>query len=186
MSTTPAARNKLQFSLTFFDPGHAAEIARWVSSDEQLRWVAPSTSWPLTAAKVAAWNKPGGHAFVLIREDDAQPVGYGELNPMRAEPDHVWLGHVIVRPNQRGRGTGQTLVRTLLERAFDRLFARRASLIVFPGNKAAIECYQRVGFVVRGEEYHRFGPDGPKHKFLRLTIDPTSVTPNPGPSSLGT
>lgn len=137
--------------------------------------MAPSTSLPLTANKVITWKRPGGRALVLIHAGDSRPLGYGELNPLRADPAHLWLGHVIVRPDQRGRGAGQALVRALLEFAAERLFARNVSLIVFPENKAAIKCYRRVGFSIAGEEYHRFGGVGPRHRFLRLDIDPTTV-----------
>ncbi len=168
-------RGQRRLRLAVFDPLCAAQIAQWVETPEQLRWVAPSTQLPLTPAKVAGWKKPEGQAFLLRHEGDARPVGYGELNPMRAAPEHPWLGHVIVRPDQRGLGIGQALVRALVEHACDRLFARAVSLIVCPDNSAAIECYRRVGFAITGEEHHRFGASGPRHRFLRLDIEPGMV-----------
>ena len=169
MSLT-VSENHGRLCLRPFDPLYAAEIAQWVQTEDQLRWLAPSTVWPLTAAKVVGWKKPDGEAFLLTREGDSRPVGYGELNPMRGRADHLWLGHVVVRPDQRGRGTGQTLVRALLDRAFDQLFAAGVSLIVFPDNGAALQCYRHVGFTVVGEEWHQFGHAGPKQRLLRLDI----------------
>ena len=163
-------QGKGQLRLRPFDPLYAAQISQWVETEEQLRWLAPSTQPPLTAAKVVGWTKPGGEAFLLTREGDAKPIGYGELNPMRGTVGHLWLGHVVVRPDQRDRGAGQALVRALLDRAFNTLLAGRVSLIVFPDNVAALQCYRRVGFALMGEEYHRFGGAGPKHRLFRLEI----------------
>ncbi|MGB2985910.1 MAG: GNAT family N-acetyltransferase [Phycisphaerae bacterium] len=163
-----ATQLREQLHLEVFDPRYAATIAQWTETDEQLRWLAPSTHPPLTAEKVIGWKKPTGDAFLLTRKGDAEPVGYGELNPMRREVDHLWLGHVVIRPDQRGRGTGQAFVRALLDHAFDRCCAGRVSLIVFPDNTVAIQCYVRAGFTIIGDEYHRFGGIGPRYRFLRL------------------
>ncbi len=174
-----------QLCLAPFEPGHAAKIAQWVETAEELRWVAPSSHTPLTAAIVVAWKKPEGEAFILTRNGDTQPIGYGELNPMRNEPDHLWIGHIIVRPDQRGYGAGETLVRTLVKCAFERRFASRVSLIVFPDNTAAVRCYSRVGFRIVSEEYHRFGGVGPRHRLLRLQINPLDVKPGPRCEAVG-
>ena len=97
---------------------------------------------------------------------------------MRREPGHLWLGHLVVRPDQRGKGAGQVLVRALLAYASERHLASRVSLIVFPDNTAALKCYRRVGFTIVGEEYHQFGDVGPRRRLLRLEIDPTHITPD--------
>ena len=124
---------------------------------------------------MVAWQKEGGDAFVLRRYDDPWPIGYGELNSMRRDKDHLWLGHIIVRPEERGQGVGRQLVRALVSEAFDQKLAHRVSLIVFPDNVPGIRCYLGVGFAVRGEEHHQFGGVGPKHKLLRLEITPDRV-----------
>ncbi len=156
--------------LQHFSPIHAAEIARWVVTDQELHWLAPNTEQPLTAEKVIGWTRPGGIALLLTGPEYAEPVAYGELNPMRNHPNHLWLGHVLVHPDQRGYGTGRAFVRALLAHAFDRLFAVRVSLIVFPQNKAAVCCYRRAGFTIVGEEHHRFGRSGTLYRLLRLEI----------------
>ncbi len=155
-----------------FHHWYASVVAQWAGTPEQLRLLAPGTAPPLTAAKVARWTKPAGHALLLTRDGDARPIGYGELNPMRLERDHLWLGHVVVCPQERGKGIGQAFVRELVSYAFDPLCAKRISLIVFPGNAPAIKCYRRVGFVNVGEESHDFNGTGRKHRLLRFEIKP--------------
>ena len=152
---------------------YAPTVASWVESDEELRWLAPSTPPPLTAAKVAAWLQPGRRAYLLTQEGDATPVGYAELNPMRRDANHLWIGHVIMRPDRRGRRLGQYFVRRLVANAFTRDTVTRVSLIVFPDNTQALECYRRVGFTIAGEEHHRFLDSGPEERMLRLEVRPT-------------
>ena len=165
-------QERLRLRLRPFNEGHGSTIAGWVQTARQLLWLAPATEMPLTAEKVVGWTRPTGQAFILTRDGHDTPLGYGELNPMRRQPRHLWLGHAIVCPDQRGRGIGQALVQALVDHAFDRLGADRISLIVFPENVAAIECYKRVGFIPVGHEYHRFGQSSKRHRFLRLEFLP--------------
>lgn len=153
-----------------FRPWQALTIARWVQTEQQLQWLAPSTRLPLTAEKILKWKKAGGDAFVLIKDGKESPLGYGEINPIRRGGEHVWLGHVIVRPDQRGRGLGSILLRSLLAEAFEQRNATCVALIVFPDNLAALRCYRRAGFSLSGEEHHQFGGEGPPHRLLRLEI----------------
>lgn len=164
-----------QFKLADFEAKQANTILGWVTSPQLLRWVAPSTSAPLTIEKIIQWKKPRGEAYVLLGPDDQPsgetiPLGYGELNPMRYEPDHLWLGHIIVSPEARGCGLGKLLVQKLLEQSITRHRATIISLIVFPENIDAIACYKSVGFRLLREESHRFG-QGPLHRLLRLQMN---------------
>ena len=164
------AEKCVQYQLCTFQADHAATIARWVNTPEQMRWLAPSTKLPLTTDKILNWKKPGGQAFVYQQTTDSQPIGYGELNPMSRCLDHLWLGHVIIRPDQRGMGSGRLLVQALLTEAFQERLATRILLIVFPDNTPAVQCYLRVGFKITGEEFHQFGGEGPEHRLLRLEM----------------
>ena len=153
-----------------FKPGYAAVVVGWVRTEDELRRLAPSTPPPLTAEKVSKWRKVGGEAFVGFENRDSCPVAYGELNPMRYESGHVWLGHVIVDPTRRRMGIGRRFVERLLNEAFFERAARKVSLIVFPDNAAAIRCYESIGFCRAGEEHHRFAASGPIQRLLRLEI----------------
>lgn len=158
--------------LKTFQATHAAIVADWVQSPEQLKRLAPGSTMPLTSEKVLAWRRPQGHVFELAREGDDTPIGYAELNPMQRERRHLWLGHVIVCLSERRRGIGTVFVRMLVEYAFDRLAAHRVSLIVYPDNKPAVDCYRRVGFETTREEFHAFGSSSVEERMLRLEIRP--------------
>lgn len=164
------AEKCVQYQLCTFQTDHALAIARWVNTPEQMRWLAPSTKLPLTSDKILNWKKPGGQAFVYMQTSDSQPIGYGELNPMRRYLDHLWLGHVIIRPDQRGMGSGRLLVQALLKEAFQERLATRVLLIVFPDNTPAVQCYLHVGFKITDEEFHKFDSEGVEQRLLRLEM----------------
>jgi len=90
---------------------------------------------------------------------------------MPGEPDHLWLGHVVVAPSHRNLGYGRRFVEALLERAFTGLGARQVSLVVFPDNTAALRCYRRTGLRVLGEQHARFETTRRRHRMLRMGID---------------
>ena len=162
----------LQLHLEPFRQVYAPLIAEWPRTRQELFWLAPSTNPPLTAAKIAAWQKRSGRSFVYRQAGDPSPIAYAELNPMRRHASHLWLGHCVVRPNLRGEGIGRRFVWELLSEAFEQLGADRVLLIVFPENAAAVRCYRRCGFRVAGSEFHRFGDNASKCRLLRLEAQP--------------
>ncbi len=157
-------------TLTPFSADHARVIAAWVASPAELFHLAPQTSPPLTPAKVLAWREAGG-CPLLLAGLDGQPLAYAELNPMPRDPDQNWLGHVVVAPAVRGRGLGTAFLRLLLNEAFLHRAMRRVSLVVFPDNRAAIRCYEKVGFVDVGAQVRRFITTGRQHALRHLVID---------------
>jgi len=162
---------QLQVHLAKFEPWHAFDVARWSRTSQDLWWLAPNTPPPLTVSKVLGWKRDHGAAFVLRTHEDDTPLGYAELNPMRDDRTHFWLGHIVVRPDRRGGGLGRALMRCLLKEAFEQRAAERLSLIVFPDNLPAIRCYQAVGFTSIADEFHRFRGAGLKHRLHRMQIN---------------
>jgi RimJ/RimL family protein N-acetyltransferase len=159
-----------EYVLRPFSPDHAAPVASWVDSVRTRRWVSPSAAGEVTAELVNRWVKPGGEALVLADAVRFTPIAYGELNPMRAERRHYWLGHLIVAPAYRGFGIGFRLTQELLAHAFLERLAQRVSLIVFPDNSAAVRCYTKAGFRLTGEEFHRFGASARASRLLRFQL----------------
>jgi len=161
-----------QITLRPFAGHDLGVIIGWVRTPEELRRLAPSTPWPLTVEKMRAWRRDRGEAYGLHVGADTVPIGYGELNPMRSQPDQLWIGHVIVDPAFQRRGYGTRFVTELVRLAFETQQATRLILVVFPSNTAAIHCYHRAGFRTIGEEYHSFGSSTLKHRLLRMEMMP--------------
>ena len=158
------------WKLVPFQGDHAAVVARWVASHDELFWVAPMTSPPLTADKVRAWTQGVERGFVYVN-GAGQPTAYGELNPMPHTSGGLWIGHLVVAPQARGCSVGRSFLRALLEEAFERQQAETVGLVVFPGNRAAIQCYRGAGIKDAGAQYRRFPGSWRKHelRYMRIT-----------------
>lgn len=154
--------------LTPFETRHADRVLSWVRGPREAYWLAPRTKPPLTVEKLRAWARPGRNPLMLVAPDQPEPLAYGELNVLNEQRRDYWLGHLIVDPGQRGRGLGRRLTELLLRRAFNRLAARRVSLVVFPENVAAVACYRSAGMCDDGCEAHYFAVYGRRERLLRL------------------
>ena len=161
--------DEARLQIRSFDPLFAPIVASWVRTEQELFWLAPRTPPPLSPSKVVGWTRQRGQAFLCFADRESTPLGYGELNPLSAEPHHLWLGHVIVDPQRRGVGLGLRLTDALTRRAFHQFDAAKLSLVVFPENIAAVTCYRRLGFSQVADEYHRF--DGRSGRFRMLRFE---------------
>ena len=172
----PRAPEEPQTRLAPFDASHADRVLRWVATPREMYWLAPNTRPPLTARDITGWRKPGHQPFLLLDATNGTPVGYGELNELTGVPGNYWLGHLLVDPEQRGRGFGIALTRRLLERAFVHAGATRVTLVVFPENAAAVRCYERAGMRRDGYEAHHFEIYNRREQLLRMAADYTTLS----------
>jgi ribosomal protein S18 acetylase RimI-like enzyme len=126
-----------------FETAHAATVAGWpVSAEEVVMWCG-GQEFPVPARTVAGWQR-GDDVRGYVLRDGEQVVGYGELW-IDAEEDEVEIARVLVAPGARGKGLGRTLVRGLLAHA---LAAGRTDVFlrVHPDNARALRCYRGAGF----------------------------------------
>lgn len=151
-----------------FSLRHAPLVASWVGGEQEAFWLAPRTPPPITAASVCAWQAPGRQGWVMHEDGGPRPVAYGELNVLNVPRREHWLGHLIVDPQQRGRGLGTALTRLLVQRAFQVHGAALVSLVVFPENAPAIRSYRTVGLIEDGHELHHFPARGCQALLLRM------------------
>lgn len=175
MSVAPANSSEIfardgPYFLAAFDRLMAPLVAGWAREGRDLFWLAPSTPAPLTAAKVVAWAGPDGGPRLFRRDDCFEPLGYLELNPMPGQPAHYWLGHCLIRPEQRGTGLGRVMIELVLNEAFARRAARQISLMVFPENLPAFHCYVSVGFRKVNEQCKYFATTGKQYQMLHMSL----------------
>lgn len=102
----------------------------------------PRGRWPAQLAAAAT--------FVARLDDDPVDVGVVRLAPDRTDARVGWLISMWVAPEARGRGVGDALVRTVLQRARE-LGHRRVCLDVADMNLDAVFLYARHGFRATGE-----------------------------------
>ena len=157
--------------LVAFDPGCAHHVVSWVQGKQEQFWLAPRTEPPLTPDKVAGWADSLRTPWMLVAPGRVEPLAYGELNVLNAYRREYWLGHLIVDPRERGAGAGRQLTRRLIDRAFRSQRARSVSLVVFPDNVAAVNCYRSAGMREDGYEYHEFPVYSRRERLSRFIVD---------------
>lgn len=114
---------------------------------------------PMNAQRLAAYvqvydvDLPG--SLVALEANGAVDPGALQAGPrvemlglamLGLRPDHIWVTRLGVLPVRRRRGTGEALVRGLLE-AGEQRGIRRAILEVIKGNVAAHSLFLKLGFV---------------------------------------
>ncbi len=162
--------NANDVELRKFDPAFAALVAGWVSTPRELFMLAPATEPPLTADKIRAWTEARNLPLLLWPTEGSTPVGYAELNFMSHDVRDLWIGHFIVPGPLRGKGLGYAFMRLLLRRAFGSMSAASVSLVVFPENEVAINCYLKCGLVKDGVHVKGFRHLPGKYKMRRMKI----------------
>ncbi len=156
--------------LSPFSSSYAPLVASWIHTSQELIWLAPGTPPPVTAEKVAAWGPHRRNRFLFWTTGSQRPCGYAELNEIPGQPTQLWIGHFIIDPGRRGQSLGSRFAQALLARAFVEYGAKEVVLVVFPDNKRAIDCYERSGMQLVGQERKYFKSTGAEHLFLRMAI----------------
>jgi putative acetyltransferase len=95
-----------------------------------------------TAALPGEFVPPGGALVLAFRGET--PVGCGALKQLRLRVAEI--KRVYVRPDARGGGVGERIVRHLMHRAHE-LGHERLVLDTLPTMTGAIAMYRKIGFV---------------------------------------
>ncbi|MEU9181293.1 GNAT family protein [Streptomyces sp. NPDC048550] len=139
MNTTPSSPSPL--SLRPFRPADdAPALRRWITTPAELvTWAGPSFTWPLDDALLTAYAaEPDRHTWTAV-SPDGRSLGHVSVRGTR-------LGRVLIAPEARGRGLGETLLTLAVARAFDELGLPSLDLGVYTHNTAAVRLYEKLGF----------------------------------------
>jgi RimJ/RimL family protein N-acetyltransferase len=136
--------------LALFVEADIDRLISWIPSPRVLsEWAASGFSHPFTRTQMEARMQEmaarGGRMFKVLDRDQSV-VGHVELGSIDHVHRSLRIGRVVVAPHHRGRGIGTALMRAALTVAFEQLQMHRVELSVFDFNRAAIACYERVGF----------------------------------------
>lgn len=108
-----------------FRPADDAPVLRsWVAGPlDLMTWAGPHFTWPLDDAQLAAYAaEPGRRTWTAVSPDgtpDGTPLGHISLADGR-------LGRVLIAPEARGRGLGESLVSLTVSLGFDELALPRS------------------------------------------------------------
>ena len=134
-----------------FTPADFARLIAWVDNEALLaQFAGPIFQYPLTHHQLYDYlAEPQRRAFRV--DHDARVIGHAEI--MLSEDGIAKLCRILVgNPEDRGRGFGEQIIRTLVEHCWGKYAAKEIELNVYNWNAGAIRCYQKVGFVPQPEK----------------------------------
>jgi RimJ/RimL family protein N-acetyltransferase len=157
----------IEIELKPFERIDVERLISWIKSPEfLLQWAGPIFRYPLDEAQLDSYiqgsegTQPVRKIFKGVNIHDKAVVGHIELNDIDMRNNSATVCRVLVgEPSLRGKGIGIQMLRRLLQIGFDGLGLHRIDLVVFDFNRAAIKCYEGVGFVKEGRlrESRRIG-----------------------------
>ena len=121
----------------------AETVAGWAATPEDLRLLAASDDFPLTADQVAAWTYEADYTLTLRRDGDL--AAYAEIVEDVVEQD-VEIQHLLVAPDLRSLGIGQVMLTRLCAFLTEMRSYPEVWLRVSRDNVPAAACAAAAGF----------------------------------------
>lgn len=120
-------------------------VFRWFNSEKSVfYWAGPGITYPLQIKRFKTDSKfEKSHSYVL--KQGRTLLAFGQIYNRL---EHCHLGRLVVSPTFRGQGVGRQLIETLLAQGQQKLGLSKASLFVLNDNKAAMQLYQKMNFMV--------------------------------------
>lgn len=153
------------------DRGFTVEPATWLADAADLRAVRTEVFVVEQAVPAEEeWDEHDARSHHVIARDAAgRPIGTGRLTPIRT------IGRMAVVRDWRGKGVGEAILRTLIERAR----ALHIDRVELHSQVHAIPFYERAGFVAEGDTYDECGI---AHRNMVLEIAPTAAPVRAAPA----
>ncbi|MCC6074531.1 GNAT family N-acetyltransferase [Pseudomonas sp. GCM10022188] len=128
-----------------FRPVHDADLAAictFPRSPEELYYLAPRASFPLTPEQLAASIAQRSDSSVVCRGDEV----LGFANIYKREAGACWVGNVAVAPQARRQGVARFLMHQMAGVAAERHGAGELRVSCFNTNTAGLLLYSRLGY----------------------------------------
>ena len=123
----------------------------WESDPDVARYLGLVQA-PLSVEHERAWiasvlaDRTHQRRFIILDEHD-RPIGSCSLRAIDAAQGTALLGILIGERRNWGQGYGTAATRALLDHAFGELALREVRLSCHAGNRRALRCYQKAGFL---------------------------------------
>jgi len=118
-------------------------IAIFPQNEDELFFMFPSATYPLTAGQIVERVKDRLKATVVL--DQSEVIAFANLYDYNGES--CWLGNVIVAPIHRGMGASKYLVDTMSTIARKELNVRKLKLVCHNTNTRGLLFYTKLGFI---------------------------------------
>lgn len=140
-------------------------VASWIANAEECRlWAGWRVSFPVdlqTLPLAIAFSE----AMSFVLDEDEGIAAFGQIIPKQKRRGH--LARLIVRPELRGKGNGNALVRELV--AVSRHSFSTISLNVADSNAVAIRLYSKFGF--KRSQRPPGEPESPETIYMEIRFD---------------
>lgn len=141
-------------------------ISAWINDESTTRWMSTRFWPPQTAVDVQDYlsrmlqSSPNAYNFVIADLADESYIGQLDMFRVDWRLRQGEIGLLIAKAEKRGQGCGQEALRLFERFAFQNLGLERLEMEVFMENKAALACYEKVGFTLEGVKRHAYWADG--------------------------
>ena len=139
-----------------FEKSDIPELLGWLEQTDAaflIQFAGPRYIFPLDAEQLEkTLAEPDLLAFKARALEGRQVAGHCQLLGINREKATATIGRVLVKPESRGKGYGEAMMRRLLQYAHEELRLSQLDLKVFSFNTAAFSCYQKLGFKETGRE----------------------------------
>ncbi|WP_103907233.1 GNAT family N-acetyltransferase [Sphingobacterium lactis] len=132
-----------------FETSDYTQLIAWVGSERLLfQFAGQRFQFPLTCHQLAAHlQDPNRYVFKVFCKERNRVVGHAEISDCGSGKG-VICRMLIGEENLRNLGYGRMTLQALIEFARKQLHMDQLFLNVYHWNKAAISCYQQVGFQI--------------------------------------
>lgn len=127
-------------------------IKSWINSKEELfQFAGPIFKFPLTDNQLLNYIKMSDKKpFKVVLKSTNETIGHCEMN---FENGNNRLSRILVGKKElRGKKIGEQIVRELVKMFFLNPDIKEVDLNTFDWNRAAINCYEKVGFRINHEK----------------------------------
>jgi|WetSurMetagenome_2_1015567.scaffolds.fasta_scaffold30588_3 UDP-4-amino-4,6-dideoxy-N-acetyl-beta-L-altrosamine N-acetyltransferase len=149
-------------------------IHEW-RADQSLRFMTLMHPFPITLEQDKEWiariidERSGKDIFFAAElNETTELIGYFKLTEINFIHRHAFLGIIIGKPEERGKGLGKEILDLGLNYGFNMLGLIKISLEVIENNESGINLYKKLGFIQEGYFQNHYFFDGKRYGIIRM------------------
>lgn len=142
----------------------------WVTNAEELfQFAGPIFNFPLTDEQLTDYLKMEDKTpLKVVLKITNETIGHCELN---FENGNNRLSRILVGKKElRGQKVGEQIVREMVKLFFQNPKINEVDLNTFEWNKAAISCYEKVGFKINHEKSDKITVNGNEWTRINMSL----------------
>lgn len=142
----------------------------WINNqDELFHFAGPILKFPITDDQLLNYTNDSQRiVYKVVLKESNKTIGNAELNFENPLPR---LSRILIgNKTDRNKGLGKILVGKMLEILFYEYNFQQVDLNVFDWNKAAIKCYESVGFVINPDLVYKHNYKNEIWTAINMTI----------------